>query len=225
LAALVLVGCAAPEIPFEHGTTPVKTIAIVSPSVPSGPSVVLASTVGQSFGLVGALIDAGMQANRDSQFKALLDRPNFSVQERFTRGVAEALASAGYTVVMVPLQRDRAEFAATYPATSDGPVDAYLDLVVTNYGYVAAGIGSSTPYRPLFAVRARLVSARDRSVLMQDQVIYNPIGVPPKTVTIAPDPTYQFANFDALIANGPHAVTGLHTAVAQSSEAIGKLLR
>ena len=73
-AALVLSACASkPEIPFDRATAgAIKTIAVVPPAMPDDGSVVLASTVGQSFGLVGALVDAGMAANRDSHFKDLL---------------------------------------------------------------------------------------------------------------------------------------------------------
>jgi hypothetical protein len=128
---------------------------------------------------------------------------------------------------MVPVTRDKSDFLARYPSNAEPKVDAYLDLVAAGYGYVAAGVRSSTPYRPTLAVRARLVSARDSSVLMQDVVVYNPVGpaAPSKAVTIAPDPAFQFVNFDALIADPDRAVLGLRAAIEQSAHGIGTLLQ
>ena len=227
VAVLVLLaGCAAPEIPYDRASSgEIKSIGIATPSFPPDPVVVLASSVGQSFGLIGALVDAGMQSNRDAQFKALLQRQNFSARDRFIESLTARLQERGYTVSLVPVKRESTDFLTHYPTGSEPPVDAYLDLVALSYGYVAAGIGSSTPYRPQFAVRTRLVSAKDSSVLMQDQVVYNPIGSPPKTVTIAPEPGHQFKDFDTLVADPGTAVIGLKTATERSAETVSALLQ
>ena len=63
------------------------------------------------------------------------------------------LEAEGYTVSMVAFQRQGSDFAGSYPVGSEPKVDAYLDLVVTGYGYIAAGIGNSTPYRPICQLR------------------------------------------------------------------------
>lgn len=224
--ALTVVGCAAPEIPFDRSLAPgVKTIGIVTPSFPDDAAIRLASSVGQSFGLIGALIDAGIESSRASKFKDILVRQNFSVQEIFVQDMTAALRSQGYNVVVIAVTRDKADFLTAYPATS-GRVDAYLDLVVTNFGYIAAGIKDSTPYRPWFSIRARLVNAKDSSVLMQDLVIYNAIG--PGTdhaVTVSPDPAYEFKDFDALTGNPTNAVKGLQVAIEQSAQTVGTLLK
>ena len=223
LAATVLwlAGCAAPEIPFDRGSAnDVRTIGIVTPSFPDDAQVVLASSVGQTFGLIGALVDAGMQANRDSQFNDALRQRHYSARDNFVENVAATLRAQGFTVALVPATRGKSDFLARYPTDAEPKVDAYLDLV-------AAGVRSSTPYRPTLAVRARLVSARDSSVLMQDVVVYNPVGpaAPSKAVTIAPDPAFQFVDFDALVADPDRAVLGLRTAVEQSAHGIGTLLQ
>lgn len=222
-ASWLLVACAAaPEIPYDKTVAAqVKTIAIITPRFPDGPNVILASTIGRSFGLIGDLIDAAMQANRESQFKSLLERQNFSMADEFLKQLGDDLQAEGYTVVTVPVARDKADFLAQYPAAQ---ADAYLDLVAIGYGYVAAGIKSSLPYRPILAVRARLVKSQDSSVLMQDAVVYNPIGPFDHWVTIAPDKSQQFPDFDALIADPVHAVSGLETAADQTARTIGKLL-
>ncbi len=226
LAALLLVlsACAAPEIPYDRSTAgEIKTIGVVTPRFPSGPAVVLASSVGQSFGLIGALVDAGLQARRESRFQELLVSQNYSVVDDFTATVVRRLREGGYNVTLLPATRDGADFLKQYPAGSG--IDAYLDLVSLGYGYIAAGIGSSTPYRPALVVRARLVAAKDSSVLMQDLIVYNPINKVAKAVTIAPDPAYEFVDFDTLVGDPATATKGLQTAVDQSAQAIATLLK
>jgi hypothetical protein len=225
--AIWLAGCATPGIPFDRASAGgIKTVGIVTPSFPDDAEVVLASTVGQSFGLIGGLIDAGMQANRDSKFNAALRVRNFAARDAFVAALTEKLRAEGYEVVAVPASRDKKDFLANYPTGAEPRVDAYLDAVASGYGYVAAGIRSSTPYRPTLVVRARLVSAKNAAVLMQDVVAYNPVAPtgPSKAVTIAPDPAYQFVDFDALMSDADRAALGLKSAVEQSAQSVGALL-
>jgi hypothetical protein len=230
LGALLSACASQPSVPFDRSTAKVQTIGIVTPTFPDGPTVALASSVGRSFGLIGALVDAGMQANRESTFKDILAQQSFSAKERFLAKLTDDLRANGYNVEMVALPREGRDFAKSYPVGGGPKVDAYLDLVTTTYGYVAAGIGSSTPYRPLFAVRARLVSANGVAgapgVLMQDAVVYNAMNPgAAQVVTVAPDQTTpQFKDFDALVADPQGAVTGLGSAVDRSAEAVGQLL-
>lgn len=228
LAALLVlvVGCAPPKVPYDRNDN-IKTIGVVTPRFPDGPTVFLASTVGRSFGLIGALIDAGMQADRETKFKAVLQEHNFSAHDVFMQSLKSELEARGYAVTTVEMQRDTADFATKYPRENEPKVDAYLDLVTVNYGYVAAGIADGTPYRPAFAIKVRLVSAKDTALLMQDSVVYNPVGpsgARAEFVTIAPDPAYGFVNFDALMADPAKAVAGLQTATVQSAQTVGKLL-
>lgn len=225
-AAVVLAGCAGqPEIPYDRAAkAQIKKIGIVTP-VFAEPSVMLLNSVGSSFGLIGALADAGMQSNRDSKLKAMLQQQKYSPQDYFVEHVTKDLRAAGYTVVMVPLKRDGSDFVEKYPS-GDGPaVDAYLDLVAPVYGYIANGTGDDAPYRPRVVVKARLVSAKDSSVLMQDRVLYNPLGADNTAVTIPADPALQFKDFDALAASPQTAVKGLRVATEQSAQTVAKLLQ
>lgn len=224
--ALLAGACAAPEIPFDRAhENQIQHIGVVTPKFPNGARVILASSVGQSFGLIGALIDAGMEQARESKFEAVLKQENFSEQDVFLAKLTASLESQGYTVSMISFQRQGSDFAAHYPLEAEPKVDAYLDLIVTGYGYIAAGIGNSTPYRPICQVRARLVSAKDSSVLMQDIVTFNPYGRTDHMVTIAPDPAVQYTTFDQLVADPNGAVKGLQSATEQTADTVGKLLQ
>jgi hypothetical protein len=223
-AAVVLAGCAGqPEIPYDRAAkAQIKKIGIVTPAF-AEPSVILLNSAGSSFGLIGALADSSMQSNRDAKFKTLLQQQKFSPQDHFLERVTQSLRAAGYTVAIVPMKRDGSSFAEKYP--TDGTVDAYLDLVAPVYGYIANGVGDSAPYRPRFVVQARLVSAKDASVLMQDRVLYNPLGPDNTAVTIPADPALQFKDFDTLTASPQIAVKGLRVATEQSAQTVAKLLQ
>lgn len=227
---LVLAGCATqPAIPFDSSSAgQIKTIGILTPDIPSGPSAILASSVGQSFGLIGALVDAGMQSARESDLRTMLNSRQFVAQDKLMKGVTAALEAQGYEVRQVSVTRsERGEFLKTYPLSNTENVDAYLDIVMRGYGYGAAGIASDTPYRPIVETRVRLVGAGNSNVLMEDVVFYNRISAAYDTtnVTIAPDPVYSFADFSSMERDPDKAVEGLDVAFSKSTEAIATLLR
>ncbi len=226
LACAALGGCVhRPEIPFDRGANDIKTIGILTPGHPNGPAVVLASTVGQSFGILGALVDAGMAASRDAKFSALLDHESFSLEATTLKALTDHLTAAGFTVSTIPVTHGKTDFLKSYPKADDTKVDAYLDIYYGFYGYIAAGIGSSTPYRPSQILRVRLVHARDSAVLMEDTIWNNPIGTPADTVTISPDPNAVFQDFDALTADPAATTKGLAGSIDQTADTIAKLLR
>lgn len=223
----VLAGCSTlPEIPYDRMTAgEIKSIGIVTPKFPNEASMILATSVGQSFGLVGALVDAGLQEGRESSFKKMVTAQNFVAHDAFMQHLSAALQDHGYTLSDVSAMRRQDNFVDKYPT---GSSDAYLDLVVLNYGYIAAGIGNSTPYRPIVSVKVRLVRAIDSSVLMQDTVLYNPYnaaGGTAKAITISPNPAYEFTTFGDLEEKPEMAVKGLEDAIHQSAAAVANLLR
>lgn len=227
--AVTVGGCTVPKVPFDRSAAShVKTIGIVTPGFPGGPSVELASSVGQSFGLIGALVDAAMLAERNTRFSKVLEQQNFSAPDLYVKHLSETLTSRGYAVKTIPVKREGIDFVTAYPPVSETGVDAYLDTVVVTYGYIAAGIGSNTPYRPRFLVRARLANATDTAVLMQDAVIYNHVGpaaFQSQAITLAPDAEHRFDTFDILLADPDTALRGLRKATEQSAEAISHLLK
>ena len=229
-ACLLVAGLAAcaspPEIPFDHvSNAGIKNIGVIQPAISPTPVILLASDVGQSFGLIGGLIDLSMQSNRDTKFAALLSAQGVKPDAVFLQDLHEALAAHGYNVVDVSEARSGNDLLKLYPKAGQSGIDAYLDLAVFNYGYVAAGIGDSTPYRPFLSARCRLVRASDSAVLMEDTIAYNPVGPIDKAVTISPDPNFSFKDFDTLTADPGVAVKGLSTALAASANSIGTLVQ
>lgn len=248
--ASLLAGCVPPPIPYDKtAAANIRTVQIVAPEVPGSASVVLASSVGQSFGLIGALVDAGIQANREARFKDIMDANSFQVKTILLTSLTERLQQHGYKTVLVPFvrptttnttqassgpsntssttQNNATEFPpfSAYPKSAEPPADAILDVIVLSYGYMATGISSGAAYRPIFHAKVRLVDAKTGTVLMQDQIAYNPLGSNKNVATIAPDPAYGFANVEAMSADPAKTIMGLKIATEESGKTIANLLR
>jgi hypothetical protein len=164
-----------------------------------------------------------MQSSRESDFEDAMKAQNYIGNEAFMRHLDGALTAGGYTPAHYTVKREKAGFLKAYPKGGDAAADAHLDIVMY-YGYIASGM--STPYRPFVSVNAKLVRASDNALLMQKSIFYNPLNAAPEnTVTIAPDPAYEFADFDALKGDPEKAAKGLDTAIAQVAGAMGTLLK
>jgi hypothetical protein len=227
-AVSLLVGCGSlPEIPFDKtANANVHTIGVVTPSMPQRPNIWLASDMGQSFGLIGALIDASMQESRNGKVWAMLESRNVNPRDNFVKAIQASLKAAGYDAKFVEVPRKEGEALKTYP--SESGVDAYLDITGMNYGYVAAGIGKSTPYRPFVYLTCKLVRASDGAVLMQDSIFYDPVapfGQGKNVVSISPDPAYTFVDFDTMQSQPDQVVLGIDASMHQTTDALGRLLR
>lgn len=123
-----LAACAsAPEIPFDRASNAgIKNIGVIQPAMSPTPVIWLASDVGQSFGLIGALVDASMQSNRDTKFAALLTAQGVKPDAVFLQHVHEALAAHGYNAVDVTEARTGNDLLKVYPKGEHQGVDAYL---------------------------------------------------------------------------------------------------
>jgi hypothetical protein len=225
-ALLSLAACATqPEIPYDRSAAQNnKTIGLLTPGWSSGPSSVLASDLGRSFGLVGALVDAAMQANREHELNEILANQNANVNAAFIAHLKSSLEVKGFKVVMVDADGARTSLLKKYPSAPEG-VDSYLDVVVPNYGYLAAGIEKDSPYRPWFVSQVKLVRANDSGVLMQDVVTYNTIGAAKNVVTLSPDPKYVFVHWADLKTSPDQVAAGIADASDRSADAIADLLK
>ncbi|HVV64912.1 MAG TPA: hypothetical protein VHC42_05550 [Rhizomicrobium sp.] len=191
------------------------------------PTVWLATDVGQSFGLVGALIDAGMQESREDKMWTMLAGQKMYPRDQFMSALRQSLEADGFAVKTIDIAREAGKYVKAYPPGAENGVDAYFDIVVDQYGYVAAGIASSTPYRPYVYLNCKLVQASNGAVLMQDSIYYDPVAPfgQGKNVSISPDPAYTFVDFDALESEPQKGAEGLTSAFHATSDSLGRLLR
>lgn len=228
LLSLTLMGACTPApIAYDRGATPkIERIGVVSPGASEHASVRLASTIGQSFGVVGPLIDAGLRMAREDRLNTALATRQFHAREMFTTRLNNAVAAQGYRVIPVAAPRRGKEFLNDYAGLPvSEPVDAILDCFADEWGYVAAGVRSTLPFRPTVTVQCRLVRLTDKSTLMRDSVVYNKLDQIGGSVTLAPDPSFGFPDSDMMVADPDRAIAGLDTAFIAVTGAVGGLLK
>lgn len=242
-ALLALLGCAPkPPIPFDRATAGnIRTIGVITPRFPDHPRAVVANEVYRANGLLLAAIYSGLQSNREARLQRILSQSGFSIRGALIARLQKVLQGEGYVVTMIPVvrpppaprdpsdPRDHPGFLHHYPANV-ARVNAYLDLVTPEYGYARVDVAPGMPWRPQYTLRARLVSARNGTTLMEDAIVYNPIMYTPdiarfQAVTIPPDPVPHFANLDEMAKNPTVTAQGVQAAIAKVADTVGKLLR
>jgi hypothetical protein len=172
-AILCLSACISPYVatPYDRTAATVQRIALVDDAVPERLTAWEVASVGSNFGLIGALADAGIQNSREDALMGALATVNFDAEARLEQRISASLAERGYEVALVEgANRERRVFLESYAGAPEG-IDAYFDVVITNYGYIAAGAGQ--PWRPTADATVRLVRASDGSTLMENQIAYN----------------------------------------------------
>ncbi len=222
---LALAACATPytPTPFDRETAAVESIAVLDDTLPERPNVTQVASAGSSFGLIGALIDAGVDANREGRFKEMLEENGFEPTPVFEAALRKYLMEKGYAIDFIdtPERSSTRDLLASYENLESG-ADAYLDIATEIYGYLSAGAGQ--PWRPTFICEVRLVSSADGATLMQNAIVYNPLNPREGVVTITPDPSYNFRNIKEIEENPEKAIAGMREAMTRVAETIASVL-
>lgn len=222
-ATLSVAACATPyaAVPYEADTAGVETITLIEDV---GSAKVLAyevASVGSNFGLVGALIDAGVQSSRRARVEEALTAAEFDAQDYFRTELTTALETLGYDVETIQLgERERLELLETYPANDD--VEAYLDVVLRSYGVLSSGAG--TPFRPHSSAEAQLYRPGDGSILMRNTVHFNTIGTPTGQIVLTGDAADAFRNREDLLDDTDELLTAIKDAISQTAQTIAGLM-
>jgi hypothetical protein len=220
----LLVACAEPAIPYDRGSgRPISSVGVLTTHWPDTPRAMLASSVGKNLGLIGSLVDLAMEEARNSQLHAIANAHHFVASDRFDTDLRAAIAADGYRVVPIVQSRSDSNYLSDYHTLTGA--DAWLDCAGLYWGYIAAGIADSTPYRPSVIVKCRLVRATDQTILMRDTLFYNPVGLTGTFVELAPDPSFAYVTFDKLTADPNGAVAGMDAAFQHTTQAVGTLLK
>ena len=207
--------------PYERDLTSVETIGVIGDVLPEKPVVTQVASAGSSFGLIGALIDAGVDANREGRFKEMLQEQNFEPLSYFHNELTERIAEKGYAVEIIAHDRAAPGFLETYDGLASD-ADAYLDIATTTYGYLSSGAGK--PWRPSFSCEVQLVSKTDGTVLMKNAIVYNPLTPREGVIQLTPDTRYNFRNIKEIQENPEKAVAGLEDAMMKVADTIATLL-
>jgi hypothetical protein len=220
LAALA--GCAEPAVVLDRGTLrDVRRIGVPLPGFHASPTVEVTNAVGRQFGLVGLVSTLVVQSNRSDALAALIRTAGFDPQAYFHQRLLTQVNTLGFTALPEVGDATRADFLASYDA-ADGH-DAVLDVYVSRYGFTAHSDWDSDPYRPSLSLAARLISARDRSVLMQDKWLFKGVDADMMRRE-GTDPGLAFTTFGDITRRPDLAVTALRHAFDYAVAGIGKRL-
>lgn len=223
--AMTVAACASPYVatPYDRSTASVQSIALIDDSVPEKAIAYEVASVGGNFGLIGALVDAGIQAERQGAVNEALNGLGFDAESTLEARVIAALGQQGYTAApLAGADRAKRDFLETYPDAPAG-VDGYLDIAIVQYGYMSAGAGQ--PFRPTVGAKVKLVKVSDGSTLMENMIVYNPLNTVEGVVTLAPNPDYEFRNRAALLENPERLAAGIEDALNQVADTAARLLR
>jgi hypothetical protein len=210
LLAALLAGCATrvPLDPQAAGT--VRRLGVLPAALPEGPTSLLRHSPGQQFGLIGAIADEILRAERERGLRGALAGRGFDVGARWQAILADSLRGAGFVVVALPATRGGGRFLEAYPPAE---VDAVLDVVITAYGYQAPHIVA--PFHPHARVRTRLATPQGRP-LMEETFEFGPeqmvdFGV---LTFIASSPRNAFMHSGQVATDPDRIVAGLEEAMA-----------
>ena len=223
LAPFGLVACASPYagVPYAPPATRVEKVALAADPLPEKVIAYEAASVAGNFGLIGALVDAGVQASRKDRVNDALESINYAPEPRFEQYLTEALAQQRIQLaVSKGPNREKRKFLAAYSG-ADG-AQAYLDFNVTSFGYLNAG---SQMWRPVVTADVRLVDANTKKTLMENRIFYNPITPQDGVITISPNPEYQFRNREDMVTQPEKLAAGIDDALRQVADTAVKLLR
>ncbi len=189
-------------------------MGIVSPKYPDYLLVGLESAAGQSFGLLGALVDSGLKSGREDRFKKIVGDAGAEIEKNFQPQLISGLTSNGFKVLALDSSRTKTAFLENYPQAD---VDAYLDVVFLSFGYVATGLNQQ--YQPHFNVKVRLVDARKNEILMDRIFTMNGTVLVDHT-QIATNGLYGFKDVSEMEGQTEKVIEGLKYAISQASLAV-----
>jgi hypothetical protein len=204
----------------------VHVIAVAPVGMPDKPNVVIVNAVGNSFGLIGAAVEATRASNASNEAVSEYASGGYTYKTHFPAEIESALKAAGFEVQMLPGTRsggDAAKFLAAAPAAPGA--DAVLDIYVSYFGYAAASANS--PYRPAIHLEARLTDLKTQKVLFADEIYYNNFtpAAAKKAITIEPDPQATFADRAAMRADPTDVVKWMRVAQKAVADELAKQLK
>ena len=224
LGLLSLGACASPYVgtPYSAPAVPVTSVGIVDDTLPDDAVAFEAASTMGNFGLLGALIDAGVQGSRKDRVNEALDSVNHTPEANFESYLIAELAEAGISASMMEgPDREKRKFLDKYPAAPAG-TQALIDFNVTSFGYVNAG---NQLWRPTVSADVKMVDASTGKTLMENRIIYNPVDAQAGIVTLAPNPAYVFQNREDMISQPERLAEGIDDALKQVAGAAVRLMK
>jgi hypothetical protein len=230
LFCVVLGACASfKSQPYNKGANSnLKRISVL-PMQEANVRLFVFNATGNNFGLIGILITEANRNGKEDWLQAQSKGASFSQYETLKTVLSANMAEKGYELVWSdPLsapkagKRDRFGLRTSYAPVAN--VDAQLDLGLSFVGYAAAGSSKNQPYRPTVLLGARLLDAKGKKVLYQDQFQYHNVNGVGNSVIIEPNAKYTYPNFSDMEKDQSNVIPGLQEAVEKTAAELAKQL-
>lgn len=208
--------------PYTAPVQPLTQVSVADDSLPEDVVAYQAASTMSNFGLIGALVDAGVQSGRKGAVNEALDGIGYSPEETVEALIVERFAANGVRAAVVPgADREKREFLVNYPGAPSG-TQAHFDLVVTQFGYMQAG---GNAWRPAVLADVRMVDANTGDTLLENRIALNIPDSPAGVIALSPNPAYAFANRDDMLANAEMLAEGIDDALATVVDTAVGLIR
>ena len=175
--------------------------------------------------LAGIFVAAiAAESGQRTRMRDALTSAGFGGEAVFDLALETALTEAEYELGTYESGREkRIELLELDADPTAEPGDAILDIAGVGYGYQL--VGGNTQWRPFVVATVRLVDSLDpQTILMENQVHYNPVATSEAVVNIPPHEDYAFEDVKAIEANPQKASEGLELALEETAKAIANLL-
>jgi hypothetical protein len=245
LASLTMVsllgGCATAyhPIPFDHATSGVSSLQLISNDMPEQSSVRKLATNGQNIasgasgaGLAGlfvvvavAGVEGSIASDQNHKINAALATQKFDGKAIFNDTLLADLHDQKYDTSIVHIARDEDHNLVDLNPQPQAPAGTAV-LNVDGYAYGYQQVGGVKNWRPYVVVAVRMYDAKQPTkVLLDNDIEYNAVVPAPLTVNIPADDTYSFDSVDAIQADPVKAAAGLKAALVASAHATAQLMK
>lgn len=222
---LGLAGCVTiPKTEMNHQSAKsIKTVALLDVAEPKAEVVMNMGGGAAAFGLIGGLIQGGVNADHGKAYSKLVAAGQVQFSPTMIKSITDELNADGYHVVYLADQRPK--------LASDGKsddfsnvhtdADAILEVWFTTLGYVSPP--SKSAFEPWVAVKVRMLDSKSRKDLyfktffggFKDKMIKNIVYVPA-------DAKYQYKTFDMLTSSFADSVRGLQETEGAVASQVGR---
>jgi len=197
-------------VTYQQNNFQLHTITVVTPAISLQPGLLQGGMNSledspELGGAVAALVVGGIEIHRQNMLDETVASQGFSPQTELNTDIANALHAKGYSVTLMTSPRTTAQFLDYYPLVK---TDAYLDVVVSGYGYGQQGFA---PYTPMLQAQYRLVTVKGAKIVMQGSLA--------AYTGTSGSGAYQFKNVSALTRDPQETVAGLRSELAEVAAA------
>lgn len=235
VATILLVACAGPVPKIDlapKAMASIKTIDVVRPPEPKMYAVVNFGHPGMAFGLVGGIVAAADQNNKQEQLARAYRENGVAVCSELSQRIADRLNEMGFNarvvdakeVKGVDLEEANGKKTLQYKDINSNS-DAILIVMPTKIGFVATGLagGHNNDYLPTISSIITLLGKDRQNPIYRG---YHVTGWQLKAEGWRyTAPTTTFSNFDALISNPKNSSASLMDAAAKIANSIAKDLQ